>query len=271
MITWSQPKHTHNSHTRTTHALRTHYARTTHALRTHYARTTHAPRTLHATCTQHARNMHATCTQHNHQDYPSRGGGLLFSANINCIIQKPAQEEVKVEEAIAEKEPEATPTNTEQIPPIARELIIQRLRQHHQPITLFGETDWQRYMRLKLQEEQEPIEYIEGMDNEFANELRNVEDNHDNKKNTHDDDFTMRPKLTDSMDSIVVIPDGRAAKDKEQFILVLLKTMLSQWEQELNDRPDLEKRTAQGKVATATYNQCRKHIKPVLKLLRERV
>jgi pre-mRNA-splicing factor 18 len=137
------------------------------------------------------------------------------------------------------------------------------------PITLFGETDWQRYTRLRHQEEHEPIEYIEGMDNEFAKEVRNVEESHEKRKDN--DDFVMRPKLNDSLDSIVTIPDGRKSKDKEEFILILLKTYLSQWEQELNDRPDLEKRTAQGKVATATYNQCRKHIKPLFKLLRERV
>jgi hypothetical protein len=77
-------------------------------------------------------------------------------------LQKPAQEEVKpVEEAPTTiKEPEVTSALTEQIPPISKALVIQHLRQHNQPITLFGETDWQRYMRLKLQEEQEPIEYI---------------------------------------------------------------------------------------------------------------
>jgi len=179
--------------------------------------------------------------------------------------EKPLEEEVPVQT----KESDVVTPPTEQTPPISREVVIQRLRQHQHPVTLFGETDWQRYMRLKLQEEQEPIEYLEGMDNEFAKEVRNVEDNHD-KKTAHDDDFALKPKLSDSLDSIVAIPDGREAKDKEEFILILLKTMLSQWEQELNDRPDLEKRTAQGKVATATYNQCRKHIKPLFKLLRER-
>lgn len=116
------------------------------------------------------------------------------------------------------------------------------------------------------------------MDNEFAREVRNAEENdghdgHGKKKKEDDEDFSIRPKLSDSQDNTVVeVPHGRSVKDKkEEFILLLLKTMLSQWEQELNDRPDLEKRTAQGKVSTATYKQCRKHIKPLLKLLRERV
>lgn len=51
-----------------------------------------------------------------------------------------------------------------------------------------------------------PLEYIEGMDNEFAKEVRNVEDEDEGKKRVHDDDFTLRPKLSDSLDSIVSIP-----------------------------------------------------------------
>jgi len=99
------------------------------------------------------------------------------------------------------------------------------------------------------------------------------EPNSKKKRYDDDDDFSLRPKLSDSLDNAPVeVPNGRSVKDKkEEFILLLLKTMLSHWEQELNDRPDMEKRTAQGKVATATYKQCRKHIKPLLKLLRENV
>lgn len=137
-----------------------------------------------------------------------------------------------------------------------------------------------RYQRLHFLEEKVPIEYIEGMDNDFAREIRNAEegDDHDSKEgrkkrgNDDDDDFTLRPRASEDPDVPVEVPIGRNVKDKkEEFILLLLKTMLSQWEQELNDRPDTEKRTAQGKVATATYKQCRKHIKPLLKLLRELV
>jgi hypothetical protein len=62
--------------------------------------------------------------------------------------------------------------------------------------------------------EQSKVAYgflIEGMDNEFAREVRNVEDDHE-KKSTRDDDFVLKPKLSDSLDTIVSIPDGRVSK-----------------------------------------------------------
>lgn len=53
--------------------------------------------------------------------------------------------------------------------------------------------------------------------------------------------------------------------------LFVTQKYIGEWEQELNDRPDHIKRTAQGKVDTVTYKQCRKHIKPLFKTLREKV
>lgn len=162
---------------------------------------------------------------------------------------------------------ELTSSQAEQLPPLALAVVVQRLRQRYEPITLFGETDWMRYQRLHLLEEREPKEYIEGMDNEFAKEVAGIDDEEE-KKHKDEEDGEKDGLLANTIGGVAGVSRQLA---KEDFILVLLKLMLNEWEQELNDRPDLEKRTAQGKVSTATYKQCRKHIKPLFKLLKDKV
>jgi len=69
------------------------------------------------------------------------------------------------------------------------------------------------------------------------------------------------------MDTVVV--DGRE-QIREDFILYNLKRLLKEWEYELNGRADAEKRTAQGRMQTATFKQTKNYIRPLFKLLRLR-
>jgi len=166
----------------------------------------------------------------------------------------PSAEEIKANEAVNE--------NPDQIPPIAKDQLTRRLRERHQPVMLFGESDWQRWQRLRKMEEKEPMEYIQGMDNEFGREMQEL-DEHDDHDLDNDDLFKDHKQDGEG--------DGTNKEVcKEDFILSLFKKLLGEWEQELNDRPDSVKRTAQGKVDTVTYKQGRKHIKPLFKSLRDR-
>lgn len=191
--------------------------------------------------------------------------GPASPTNVNEEKEEPKAAEPAVE------------TPVEQTPPIPREQVIQRLRQRDEPITLFGESDWMRYQRLKALEDREPIEYIAGMDNEFAREVANIDEEEEQGRKKKDDDDD-DGKGGDGAGEAGTEWGGAGWLDtldrkkvaKHDYVLILLKTMLNEWEQELNDRPDLEKRTAQGKVATATYKQCRKHIKPLFKLLKDK-
>ncbi len=196
----------------------------------------------------------------------------LFLQKPTVVLETSPADNKKQEETTTELS-----SSTEQIPPIPNDQVVLRLRQRREPVTLFGESDWQRYQRLHHLDERAPIEYIEGMDNEFAREVKEVEREEEKRGNGEDEDFlvTRKKQLEDSVDDLGVEDNKQDKNDKNKIkgdsILNLLKTMLSEWEQELNDRPDTDKRTAQGKVATATYKQCRKHIKPLFKLLREKV
>jgi len=162
---------------------------------------------------------------------------------------------------VVEAPPEPVNENPEQVPPISKDQLTKRLRERRTPVILFGETDWQRWQRLKKLEENEPVEYIQGMDNEFGKALQDLDDNND------DDLFE---KIEEAKEAQTDSTDPGQPQSKEEYILKTLKKYIGEWEQELNDRPDTAKRTAQGKVDTVTYKQCRKHIKPLFKALREK-
>ena len=46
---------------------------------------------------------------------------------------------------------------------------------------------------------------------------------------------------------------------------------LREWKSELDERPESVKKTAQGKIETATYKQTKSHIKGLFKQLKTRV
>ncbi|CAK9147051.1 unnamed protein product [Ilex paraguariensis] len=57
-------------------------------------------------------------------------------------------------------------------------------------------------------------------------------------------------------------------KDK---ILVSLKRLLNEWNQELDDVTEAEKRTAKGKSMVATFKQCARYLNPLFKFRRKKV
>lgn len=56
----------------------------------------------------------------------------------------------------------------------------------------------------------------------------------------------------------------------EDKILVFFKRLLNEWNQELNEMPELERRTAKGKQMVATFKQCARYLYPLFKFCRKR-
>jgi len=56
----------------------------------------------------------------------------------------------------------------------------------------------------------------------------------------------------------------------EQNVSRHFKQLLKLWEEELNERSEAEARSAEGKRSTATYQQCRRHMKPFFRQLKHR-
>lgn len=57
----------------------------------------------------------------------------------------------------------------------------------------------------------------------------------------------------------------------EDKILVFFKRLLLEWEQELENRPEAERRTGRGKSSVATFKQCARYLKPLFKMCRKKV
>lgn len=57
----------------------------------------------------------------------------------------------------------------------------------------------------------------------------------------------------------------------EDKILVFFKRLLNEWNQELNEMGDAERRTAKGKSIVATFKQCARYLHPVVQVLQKEV
>ncbi|KAH9389076.1 Pre-mRNA-splicing factor 18 [Tyrophagus putrescentiae] len=58
-------------------------------------------------------------------------------------------------------------------------------------------------------------------------------------------------------------------KSDSLVILKFLKFLLELWGKKLNDRSEPEKRSTQGKIATAIYTQTQNYLKPLFKTLQK--
>ncbi|KAJ0411434.1 hypothetical protein ATCC90586_007094 [Pythium insidiosum] len=162
-----------------------------------------------------------------------------------------------------------------------------RLRDLAQPIALFGETTQQRLQRLRRAEHDAACrreeELGEGHDirNQFVGHQQDDDDAAAGAQRDDDDD----DDAGDAPEQRRRGGDGSAAADGsagdapepaetelEDDVLVyrFFKSMLLRWEQDLADRPDHVKRTAQGKLATKTMKQCKDYIRPLFKLCKRR-
>merc|ERR1711939_455818 len=55
-----------------------------------------------------------------------------------------------------------------------------------------------------------------------------------------------------------------------KLILKYFKRLIKQWEQQLNERDEDVKNTAQGKIETKTQKQCKDYIRPLFKLCKKK-
>ncbi|CAM6089764.1 unnamed protein product [Calypogeia fissa] len=183
---------------------------------------------------------------------------------------------------------------------LPRAEVIRRLRILKFPITLFGEDDSQRLERLKALLKagvaDTDSELMEGQTNDFLRdmvELRKREKHSGRTEPRKEKRDKERDKELDDGEK-----DGGAAGELEQEggssgldndkdmkrlksnfeelcdedkILVFFKRLLQEWEQELEDRPEAEKRTGRGKATVATFKQCARYLKPLFKMCRKRM
>ncbi|KAH7331443.1 hypothetical protein KP509_20G033500 [Ceratopteris richardii] len=171
---------------------------------------------------------------------------------------------------------------------LSRAEVIRHLRSLKQPITLFGEDDDLRLSRLKtLLKSGIPeidAELMEGQRNDFLMDLTDLRKRE--KIGFLQQDNKIKEKVTDAGKDGVAPHDGDTKNNdgipgteldvdhalmKAQFdslcdedkILVFFKKLLKEWEIELEQRPEAEKRTSKGKSSVATFKQCARYLVPL--------
>jgi len=174
------------------------------------------------------------------------------------------------------------------IPPV--DVVVRKLRALNEPVTLPGETQKDRYLRLRkiqLKRETESTSITADQRNVLLMKLKELEGNKahsvadvdiwDEERDSVDEKVPGIPSSAVGAGSVSEPPSNSnvgsssAAHDtKEQFILSHISKVLVLWEKELvalQRTPEGTK--AKGRVALATFEQTREYLRPLQKMLSE--
>mmetsp|Transcript_19949 Transcript_19949/g.48842 ORF Transcript_19949/g.48842 Transcript_19949/m.48842 type:complete len:362 (-) Transcript_19949:426-1511(-) len=179
----------------------------------------------------------------------------------------------KKQEEAAKKEKEEV--QTRDLLPVWE--VKRRLRQIGQPITLFGESELDRWKRLKEQElvahermagsMGDSDVFREIIQREVEEELKRAEVNAGMGEEHKKEELAKKER---QMAKYTKKRARESFKDDHQYVLYFFKRMLYEWEDELERRDTEEKRTMRGKMDSATQKQCRQFIKPMFKILKNK-
>ncbi|XP_071719931.1 uncharacterized protein [Rutidosis leptorrhynchoides] len=177
---------------------------------------------------------------------------------------------------------------------LPKQEVIRRLRFLKQPVTLFGESDDDRLDRLKYVLKAGLFELdddmTEGQTNDFLRDIvelkkrqksgmmserkrKSTEESTEDKDGGGGEDDVSG----DGGSDLEQDKDGKRMKANfselcdEDKILVFFKKLLIEWNQELDEMTDQEKRTAKGKSTFATFKQCARYLNPLFKFCRKKV
>ncbi|XP_031272226.1 pre-mRNA-splicing factor 18 [Pistacia vera] len=178
---------------------------------------------------------------------------------------------------------------------LPKQEVIRRLRLLKQPITLFGEDDDARLERLKYVLKAGLFEVdsdmTEGQTNDFLRDIaelrkrqktgilseRKRKDREEGKEDGEGgggDEELSGDGGSSGVDMDKDLKRMKANFDElceEDKILVFFKRLLNEWNQELDEMPEAEKRTAKGKSMVATFKQCARYLNPLFKFCRKKV
>ncbi|CAA0815535.1 splicing factor Prp18 family protein [Striga hermonthica] len=179
---------------------------------------------------------------------------------------------------------------------LPRPEVVRRLRFLKQPVTLFGEDDQARLDRLKYVLkaglfEVDDSDMTEGQTNDFLRDIVELKKRQksgimsDRKRKSRNDAGEDKDggdgdkDLSGDGASSGVDHDKDLKRMKANFedlcdedkILVFFKKLLNEWNDELNEMGEAEKRTAKGKSMVATFKQCARYLNPLFKFCRKKV
>ncbi|CDP10312.1 unnamed protein product [Coffea canephora] len=179
---------------------------------------------------------------------------------------------------------------------LPRPEVIRRLRFLKQPVTLFGEDDEARLDRLRFVLkaglfEVDDTDMTDGQTNDFLRDIvelkkrqRNgilsdrkrkaTQDANEDKEGGGGDDDLSGDEASSGADHDKDLKRMKTNFEElceEDKILVFFKKLLNEWNQELDEMGEAEKRTAKGKSMVATFKQCARYLNPLFKFCRKKV
>ncbi|KAL3517584.1 hypothetical protein ACH5RR_020173 [Cinchona calisaya] len=179
---------------------------------------------------------------------------------------------------------------------LPKQEVIRRLRFLKQPVTLFGEDDEARLDRLRFVLkaglfEVDDSDMTEGQTNDFLRDIvelkkrqktgilsdrkrKATEDANEDKEGGGGDDDLSGDGASSGVDHDKDLKRMKTNFEElceEDKILVFFKKLLIEWNQELDEMSEAEKRTAKGKSMVATFKQCARYLNPLFKFCRKKV
>lgn len=158
-------------------------------------------------------------------------------------------------------------------PPLSKQEVVRRLRGLKEPITLFGEEDWDRFNRLRdLELARE--DGSKGQRNTFQKKLREME-----AKDAEEDVYRYTgaklPQLDSKKGETKTDVDGNideeaAMSSKEDYVHFQIRKYMRLWQSEIDAMSTEERRTRKGRSLEITYEQTKDWLNPLFKLLRKR-
>ena len=148
---------------------------------------------------------------------------------------------------------------------IPRGEAMRMLRVLREPIQLYGESDSERSERLRKLQRDHGVHDDEMNQGQRNDRVRDMENRGDETKGVAKN---MNAKaLTDGDPESPTSPGRVTLVTVEGMVVRWVKDALKEWEQTLEQRPDVEKNGVHGKNATATAKQCRRYMKPLFEML----
>lgn len=190
-------------------------------------------------------------------------------------------------------------SSTDMLSSLTPQQVKQRLRSLSQPIILFGESISDRLLRLiafqgnelNVNEDdfrnnsangkgRQPLSQLKAdelEEEEFEEEDRAEEtarqrsavddsDDEDDKKNGN----TAGPATGYIVNGVRIQFSKIPNLSADKIVYKYFRSLLKEWEWDLNARPDSEKTTSKGKMDTKTQKQCKDYIRPLFKLCKRK-
>lgn len=156
-------------------------------------------------------------------------------------------------------------------PPLNVEEVLKRLRSLHEPATLFGETAWDRFRRLRDRELAREVEG-RGQKNIFQSKMRQMQ-REDAVRSAYEYSnavIVRRPSQNQAVDVLLKKSQKNDFSCSEEYVQHEIERFVDLWQQDVDSMAPERRQTNKGRTAAVTLEQTKEWLKPLLRRLRRR-